>query len=122
MKKIKTILLLFLVSLLIPTWTKSETTPESDTPPSNPIPIDAPPRSKAPARKNIEIIMQGNVLMIQFLSAEGKANMEILNEYTGNTESYSFDTSLPFSCILSHPGSKTIITIETRKNIYTYFY
>lgn len=121
MKNFNAIFMLFLVSLFIPTWAKSETTPESDTPPGNPIPVDAPTRSKAPSRKNIEIIIQGNALLIQFLSAEGNANMEILDEYTGNTESYSFDTSISFSCILSNSPIGSFIIIETGKgNIYNY--
>lgn len=123
MRKLMCFILLLFIYSLNPIRGKSDTSNAPDTKPAETgtDKNDGTHRSKAPSRKNIEIHIQGNVLAVRFLSAEGNATMEILDEYSGNTESYSFDTSLPFSCILSHPGSKTIITIETRKNIYTYF-
>ena len=116
------ILLLFIYSLN-PIRGKSDTSNAPDTKPAETgtDKNDGTHRSKMPSRKNIEIIVQGNVLSVRFLSAEGNATMEILDEYTGEIESYSFDTSIPFSCMLSHSPSGSIITIETQKGNIYYF-
>lgn len=115
---------MLIISTLNPLWTLSDTASSaSDGSPTdtNPGKKDETNRSKVPSKRNVELTVQGDILMVRFISSEGYAFLNKVDGYTGNIESYSFDTSVPFTCILSTPQSGSTIIIETEKgNRYSF--